>query len=228
MSTAEEFRTDVQKLLPEVQTLIAQMPDLDRPHEEWESRLYHTIDAYIVRPALLDRTPADPPALTEIADQIRGMQIVLSHTLSGPWSWGARGNHPAHRRELPVLETKLRELLEYIPESTLATAVPQPRARTSRGPHPDMDRHEKIAGVIAAFGEEWKQDKNLHEIVVKLDKARVAVSKSWLKRKPAARSWKTAQLYFAQDVVKAIDYSLKMVEHRKSNRSEMPTLGNSR
>jgi hypothetical protein len=219
MSTRDDFRSGIEAFLKEITDLLKELrrefrrlpPADDEARQraaDWANDVDITL-SFNLRDAehLLDIVPVTPPELRAIRDQILRIPIVESFR-SRALDW-----YECHR-DLPILEARLREMLEYIPESALASAIPTGPTRKSRGPHADTAKHEKIAEVAAPHGADWKHEKNLDQIVEKLDRARVPVSKSWPKRKPSARTWKTAVIYFPQDVVKAIDYSLQMTKRK--------------
>jgi len=77
--------------------------------------------------------------------------------------------------------------------------------RRTRGPKPDMTRHQKIASVIDRFGADWREEENLAEICERLDVAHIRVSPNW---HPWAQSWVRAATKKKHDVIKALQYSL--------------------
>jgi hypothetical protein len=74
-----------------------------------------------------------------------------------------------------------------------------------RGPKPDLITHQKVARIVAAYGDNWTGDESLRELCDELDQQSVPVPKTWATRRDGhARSWSRAFEYYPGLVIKAI------------------------
>jgi hypothetical protein len=210
----EEFRNYVESLLQALRDASSRVGAFEDSETDSLYDIAQVIHFYVVAQGLLDKTPSNPPELRSIAQSIRGLPLVRRIIADHPRIQSV--DNPVEMGDLDALEFKLREMLEYVPEPTSPTTTQPSPPRKSRGPRPDMTKHESIANAVRPYGEDWKQENNLEDIAKKLDREKVPVTKTWPNRKPAgARTWKTALMSFPQDVVKTIAYSLQMT-HKKN------------
>jgi hypothetical protein len=140
MTLTEEFRTLLQALLVEVQALLQQMPEdvlCGQGHDEdWASDVGMAIYNHLVAQALLDRTPVDPPQLRVTAGELRQLRLVSQIAPSiGRWK---EADCSVLNHDLQVLESKLREMLEYLdtPQPSEASARKAQDNRTSHATAP--------------------------------------------------------------------------------------------
>jgi len=122
MSVTGQFRLGVQYLLEEVQEHIEKQPSvvpappfdahLVAQARQWAADVYITLVHNLDTMGLLDKTPVSSPELQAIASEIRSLPIVKKSL-----QWGPLDPYECDRW-LPVLESKLREMLEHLPPPT--------------------------------------------------------------------------------------------------------------
>ena len=59
-----------------------------------------------------------------------------------------------------------------------------------RGPKANVEEYARLAGIVTAAGNRWKEPEELLKISERLDKENIPPPKEWLKRVPPARTWK--------------------------------------
>lgn len=144
MSICDEYREHVERLLTRLHFAQSRTGGYEDSEDAPEIDIVTVIQQEIAVEGLLEKTPVNPPELRVIALQIRALPLVSKVLSDHPYINSP--NRYDYYPGLPALESKLREMLDYMPTAqriqasamnnhdirTLATSRPVAATRRAR------------------------------------------------------------------------------------------------